>query len=253
MCSNPATSDEHVPPRCLFPEKKDLPAGVDLRKQLITVPSCDAHNTAKSHDDEYLLYLLLLNIPNNETAKNHFFTKVQRAIQRNPSLIQKFAEKRLPVVAEDTVTGEMHQTIAVQIDEARLHDSLEHIGRSLYFHEHGKPWEGEVSAYPHFLLNVTQPNAAELNEPNERMQKAVELMMQGNVMKGENPEVFCYQITEGTPPVSLVMYLRIYEGSRITLLFRNHKTPLKRPKTLKRLGVTSNIPTCWNVRRDPAF
>ena len=56
MCTSAATSVEHVPPRCLFPEQKDLPIGVDLRKQLITVPSCDIHNSRKSKDDEYLFY-----------------------------------------------------------------------------------------------------------------------------------------------------------------------------------------------------
>lgn len=61
MCEATATSVEHVPPRCLFPEQKDLPSGVNLRKQLITVPSCEAHNTSKSKDDEYLLYALLMN------------------------------------------------------------------------------------------------------------------------------------------------------------------------------------------------
>lgn len=219
MCSNIATSTEHVPPRCLFPEKKDLPAGMELRKQLITVPSCDSHNASKSHDDEYLLYVLLLNIPNNETAKNHFFTKVKRAIERNPSIIKKFSEKQIPVVAKDTVTGEIHQTIAVQVDESRLNNSLEHIGRALYFHEYGTQWNGKVSAFPHFLLNITQPNAAELNKPNEQMQKLVELTMQESPMKGENQEVFCYQITEVRRPISLIMYLRIYKGSQITLLF----------------------------------
>ena len=56
MCSAPKTSVEHVPPKGLFPKSKDLPAGMNLRKQLITVPACDLHNTEKSHDDEYLMY-----------------------------------------------------------------------------------------------------------------------------------------------------------------------------------------------------
>jgi hypothetical protein len=222
MCSDAATSVEHVPPRCLFPEKKDLSPGVDLRQQLITVPSCDRHNTAKSQDDEYLLYVLLLNIPNNETAENHFFTKVQRAIQRNPSLIQKFAEKQLPVVTKDTVTGDTHQTIAVQIDEARLTRSLELIGRALYYNYFGKPWSGALAVYPHFLLHLAQPNAAELNEPNAKMQRAVELLIQSEQTHGENPDVFCYQLAKGESPVDLVMFLRIYQGSRVTILFRNN-------------------------------
>ena len=43
ICEATATSVEHVPPRCLFSEQKDLPGGVDLRKQFITVPSCDPY------------------------------------------------------------------------------------------------------------------------------------------------------------------------------------------------------------------
>lgn len=50
MCDLSATSVEHVPPKCMFPEFKD--AKVDLRRKLITVPSCDDHNAKKSRDDE---------------------------------------------------------------------------------------------------------------------------------------------------------------------------------------------------------
>ncbi len=78
MCDEKSTSSEHVPPKCLFPEEKDLPPGVDLRKSLITVPSGDLHNSKKSSDDEYLLYCLVMSIPSNEIAKKLFLTKVMR-------------------------------------------------------------------------------------------------------------------------------------------------------------------------------
>ena len=42
MCAAPKASVEHVPPKGLFPEIKDLPAGVNLRKELITVPALTA-------------------------------------------------------------------------------------------------------------------------------------------------------------------------------------------------------------------
>lgn len=47
MCDAEATTVEHVPPKCIFPESKDLSSTdklLDFRKQLITVPSCDDHN-----------------------------------------------------------------------------------------------------------------------------------------------------------------------------------------------------------------
>ena len=54
MCDSSARSREHVPPRNLFPEAHES-GGVDYRINLITVPSCDAHNSAKSKDDEFLM------------------------------------------------------------------------------------------------------------------------------------------------------------------------------------------------------
>lgn len=42
MCEAAPTSREHVPPKCLFPESKDV-NGQNFRENLITVPSCDIH------------------------------------------------------------------------------------------------------------------------------------------------------------------------------------------------------------------
>jgi len=53
MCDQSSTSREHVPPRCLFPESKDVRG--DFRQNLLTVPSCDEHNSGKSADDEFLM------------------------------------------------------------------------------------------------------------------------------------------------------------------------------------------------------
>lgn len=221
MCDAAATSVEHVPPRCLFPAQKDLPNGKDLRKKLITVPSCDIHNTYKSKDDEYLLYVLSMNIPNNPTASDHFSTKVLRAIQRRPSVIKMFTQKQLPVKVEDTLTGEIHETLAFQVDRRRLEYALGMIGRALYFHHFSTSWIGSVSAYPNFLLALTESNSHELNEPVEKMAALAEEFFLNEPRYGENHDVFCYQVAGGQPPVETIMLLRFYEGSRVTLLFRS--------------------------------
>jgi hypothetical protein len=221
MCDATATSVEHVPPRCLFPEQKDLPSGVDLRKQLITVPSCNVHNTSKSRDDEYLMYALSMNIPNNSTAANHFSTKISRAIQRNPSVINKLAEKHLSVQVENTQTGEIHETLALSINRKRLENALVMIGRALYFHHFEKKWSGDVSVYPNFLLAIAEQNAYELNEPVEKMAALAEEFFRNQPCHGENQDVFSYQVAAGHPLVEVIMLLRFYEGSRVTVLFRN--------------------------------
>lgn len=43
-CDAKVTSPEHVPPKCLFP-KANGGAGSYLQESLITVPSCDLHNS----------------------------------------------------------------------------------------------------------------------------------------------------------------------------------------------------------------
>jgi hypothetical protein len=222
MCDAIATSVEHVPPRCLFPEQKDLPNGLDLRKHLITVPSCDVHNMSKSKDDEYLLYALSMNMPNNRTASGHFSTKVLRAIKRSPSVIRKFTEKPIPVKVEDTQTGTVYETLALRVERRRLEKTLGMIGRALYFHHFRTSWKGSVCAYPNFLLALTEPNAPELNEPMEKMAALAEKAFFNEPLYGENQDVFSYQVAAGPgqPPLETIMLLRFYEGSRVTLLFR---------------------------------
>jgi hypothetical protein len=68
MCDQPGTSREHVPPKCFFPEKKDLPPDVDFRVNLITVASRDEHNLRMSGDDQYVLLVIVGNWQNNPEA-----------------------------------------------------------------------------------------------------------------------------------------------------------------------------------------
>lgn len=45
MCESEGITKEHAPPKCIFPESKDLTdKSMDLRKNLIKVPTCVEHN-----------------------------------------------------------------------------------------------------------------------------------------------------------------------------------------------------------------
>lgn len=220
MCDKEATGVEHVPPRCLFPEKKDLPDGVDLRTQLITVPACDEHNTAKSKDDEYLLYLLVINIPSGKTAQTHFQTKILRAIERNPGVAKLIMESQQPVVAVDEVSGETHNTVAVKIDDDRLDSSLEHISRGIYFNHFGEKWLGEIRTQPDFLLASLDPIAGEqINKQGEELAKAADFIFSKAEYFGENPEVFKYQVADGGEAAHKLMRFHFYEGCKVTAFF----------------------------------
>ncbi len=221
MCDAQRTSDEHVPPRCLFPEKKDLPPAIDLRNNLITVPSCDAHNSKKSKDDEYILYVLVMNIPNNEVAQNHFLSKIIRAIDRNPSLINQFLGRHAPVHVHDSTNDKIQETIAMQIDTERFYSALDHMGRALYFNHFNLKWPGAVSVCPDFLLSLHPEYARQTNESMERMANLAKELFNNVEAHGNNPEVFKYQLVDGTKGVSKIMRLLFYGGSGVTLFFKN--------------------------------
>lgn len=69
MCEAPGPTREHVPPQRLFPEQKDTVDGHDRRKNLITVPSCELHNTKKSHEDQYFIFVLESHFLVNEVGE----------------------------------------------------------------------------------------------------------------------------------------------------------------------------------------
>lgn len=220
MCNKPAEGVEHVPPRCLFPEKKDLPEGIDLRKQLITVPACDEHNSSKSQDDEYLLYLLVINLPANEIAKNQFLTKIMRSMERNPGLIRKIMANAHPVIAVDKETGEAHHTVAVKIDDARLDSALGHIARALYFYHYKAQWLGNIRTQPDFLLASLDPEEGqEQNKLGENMVAAADQLFADKEFHGANPDVFKYQILEGGKNLHMIMRLHFYNGCRVSVFF----------------------------------
>jgi hypothetical protein len=134
--------------------------------------------------------------------------------------MEKFARKQVHVKVVDTQTGEVQETVGLQVDKRRIENELEKIGYGLYFHHFKERWRGTVSAYPHFLIALTESNADVLNQPMEHMAKLAEEAFFKRTRRGENSDVFSYQIAAGPSAVESIMYFRFYQGSKVTLLFR---------------------------------
>lgn len=191
MCDEKKTSKEHVPPKCIFPEKKDLPKGFNFRKNLISVPSCDEHNSRKSTDDEYLMFVLATNIGGNGHKLNHFKTKVMRAIERKPHVFKSLMPNQQPVLLVDD-EGNQHQSFSYNIDEERIDRIFKHIACGLFFHHTGKKWSGRYWVFcPGFLVVEGEDPA----KTNQTIQDIAENMEAGftNIGKiGHNPDIFTY-------------------------------------------------------------
>lgn len=219
-CAAPATSREHVPPKCIFPELGDTVDGRNHREQLITVPACELHNVAKSHDDEYLLYILAINILNNSVGHAQAATKVLRAFKRASGLAQRVLGTTRSILVEEIGTGKVEQTVAVKIDDARLSNALEHIARAIYFHHFGKRWIARVRTFPEFLMLLDLPSALERNERFEALRHSANELFASSERHGANQDVFFYQVLEDPNDSSqIIMRTSFYGSTRALMLF----------------------------------
>lgn len=220
MCDGCATTDEHVPPKCLFPEKKDLPKGVSLRKELIKVPSCELHNTAKSKDDEYLLYVLCMNIANNAVAFQHFSKKIMRAYERRPALMKSIVNESREVVAVNT-NGTAFNTFMVKADMARIHKCFNQISRALYYHEFKKPFSGQCRFLHDWTIREESKFKVVVTE-GDKERSAIEHVksyFEKLEHKGENASVFRYRFEDPDKHGQVALSMQFYGGSNVFIAF----------------------------------
>ena len=190
MCDAPAVSREHAPPACLFPEQKDL--RVDLRRNLLTVPSCERHNATKCSDDQFLLVSLAGVLGGNAVGLGQGLTKARRTFARGgPALIH---------AALGSVRRERHalpdgRKLDVAWgtpDFARLDRCFDRIARALYFHEHGSRCEGIT----HCVYMHTLPGDCNDATFRDFLRHKAALELAAKPYRGANPSVFTYRAAD---------------------------------------------------------
>jgi hypothetical protein len=80
-CQHRGTTKEHIPPKAFFPK--------DQREQLLTVPSCELHNNAKSTDDIYVLAHICLNSSPSNRSREVFVERVVPQLGYNREAMKK--------------------------------------------------------------------------------------------------------------------------------------------------------------------
>ena len=210
FCNKPATTDEHVLPKCIFPEQKDS-NGKDYRLNLITVPSCDIHNIEKSKDDEYLMMILAAHYKNNGVAKNHVATKIFRSWKLNPSFARTVVKK--PQLVQ--IDGENH--IAFEIDDEKFNRVLELTANGIYFHTfNSKTLYGyKLVATP--FLKAEGTDADFINSTRKKLLGTAELLFNNSPKLGENQKVFWYQLTPEIEGMT-TMRMCFYEAFHVVLM-----------------------------------
>lgn len=210
MCESRACSVEHVPPRALFPEQKDI-GHRNYRKNLMTVPSCATHNMLKSGDDEFLMVSLSGLIGANWLSLAHKYTKVERADRRSKGRLSGQMFKKPPVLLELEANGERFEVHWGQPDHPRLVSCFDKIARGVAYWKFGKRFLGETKPLLGYLL-VEDESAKNFQQ---FVKDKADVELEGSKSFGENPEVFYFQHTEPDNFGLWMIRLTFFEGLRV--------------------------------------
>ena len=219
MCERPKTSKEHVPPKCIFPEKKDLKIGLDFKKNLITVPSCDIHNSGKSKDDEYFMFILASGLLGNEYKDGQVDTKIMRAIERSPHVYTSFLKEFRPAFLKKP-DGKVEESAYFKVDLDRFEGIAHHMARGIFFYHYGKKWLGGYSFFSNMLIDLNSKNAEEVNSDVLRVVEYASLLFKDHMEYGANKEIFKYKIVSESENYHGV-HMIFFEGVEITVLLKN--------------------------------
>jgi len=216
LCEAPKTSREHAPPRCLFPHKKDLTTGKDLRRNLISVHSCDEHNSEKSTDDEYLMWILAAQSQGNQYKQLQFQTKGRRAFRRRPGGFLSLLENLTPsvIIGPD---GTSPASVSFETDVRRFERCMWHTATALYFDATGNKWKGGYRVFTDVFVRLKGVNVAGVNETSQHMTKRFEALLTAVPARGENPEIFFYKLVSPSETKHLV-HMTFYEGIQVSVL-----------------------------------
>ncbi|MEA9913981.1 hypothetical protein VDQ16_21270 [Xanthomonas campestris pv. campestris] len=201
-CDAAATGREHVPPKCLFPKEDDW-------SQLMTVPSCKAHNEATSKADEYLKFLLgaiASDIP--ETVRRSVARGTVRLAQKRSRNLHRFGFRweRDALAIDGTFLLEFEL----------LSTSLKKMARALYFlhHAHRRKLLIDLAVWPLFI--PVGPEA------DPKFSLLVEVFRVWADMKfkelpksGTHQEIFAYQVIE--EPTFVVVNMEFYGVHRASV------------------------------------
>lgn len=216
MCESIATTREHVPPLCLFPESKDV-FGHNFRKDLITVPSCEEHNSKKTKDDEFLMVSIAGIMGNNYLGYHHTITKINRAVRRKSA---DFLKKAILRNSKEKIvqlpSGNKYSFLYGTPDFKRLLNCFTHIAYGLYFHESGIQFNGQITVHLGFI-NYNEPNHNTFVKFLRRRFEVEDLALEE---KGNNPHVFTYQYCKPDQLGIIALKLNFYSKTDVFIAYK---------------------------------
>jgi hypothetical protein len=131
-CGEPATTSEHAPPDCFFPDR--------YRTGLLRVPSCHVHNTSLSKDVEYVRNVISGQRDLNLVASRVFETAKQSFDHSTPLFNRTFSDVH-------TISVDGDETGAFRIELKRFNKIMRAIAFAMYYHDFGQRNTGDFEVF----------------------------------------------------------------------------------------------------------
>lgn len=200
-CEQTATTRDHIPPKCFFPEKKYLSSNSpDYRSDLITVPSCSQHNNSRSSDDEYTALVIVLNSKSDLAFTMCKSKWVNTLLRREGALGKRIfsTARRVRILSKKNSILIPDETLAIPYEKGRIDSVIGSIARAIYYLESGyqDKWVNNCIIKSLNFLNrdLSHPQDAEaLNHMNQVFINEEKRKELGLIKKGSQPDVFYYQ------------------------------------------------------------
>jgi hypothetical protein len=138
--------------------------------------------------------------------------KILRALKKRPNLLSIYKGETKHVF----LNGQ--PTLAFKINRARIDRELDHIARGLYFHEFKHPWTKRITIHSPAKFALNRPDAQFINRITQNMASLGSMLFNRNPKKGDNPQVFWYQLYTDPDKNSLVVKMCFYQGVEIIAL-----------------------------------
>ncbi len=200
-CNKKATTNEHTPPKCFFPQKKHLPKNSpNYRKNLITVPSCSEHNNHRSKDDEYTAAVIIMNSESKLAFTFHKSKWVKTMLRNQASLGKRIfsqARKVQTISKKDNLFIPVER-VAIRYEIDRIENVIKSIARAIYYLESKfqDQWLDDILIGSLNFLNKDFTQTQYLHDLRKINQKFIALQETEEYRipkKGSNPEIFYYQ------------------------------------------------------------
>lgn len=232
-CEAIATTKDHIPPKCFFPEKKHLPSNSpDYRSQLVTVPACSAHNNSRSNDDEYTAAVIVMN-SQSDLAFSMFKSKWVQTLLRREGVLGKrifSAARNARVISRKNDVLIPNKTLAISYEMKRIERVIESIARALYYLESGyqEKWTDDcIIRSPNFLnrdLSYSQ-DAYSLNQINQTFIHGEKHQELGITRKGTQPDIFYYQFFKSEDMNFIIRMVFYSDFTFLAFLKQKEATP----------------------------